>query len=71
MNPCIVSALVPLWIGIVANIALAAFNVVCIGRRPGPFMTWYFDRNGGPKIMISMWILIIAAAIFSGMNGCR
>ena len=66
---CTFATLIPLWVGIVFNLAMTLFNVIgtSMGLR-GRFIDWYIDDGGGWKIMASVWVILIAWSIYNNMT---
>lgn len=49
--------LIPMWAGIAFNLLMIAANYAVPWHTP--FGCWYFDRNGGLKIMIGAWLCFV------------
>jgi len=66
MNACFVAAITPIWIGILFNLVMVIANFAIPYRSE--FGQWYFEKSGGPKVMISAWVIFVAWAIVNGMS---
>ena len=58
--------LYPIWIGIAFNLLVTLANFVMLWH--GPIANWYFDNNGGIKIMVIGWAILITWSIVNGFG---